>query len=229
MTYRWRRQREPSGAAVATFYGSDAMTGADTTVITAHTPVAVGANPAGLAWVTTNGAVPDVQLLSNRLAEVGTVASSNRAVMTMTTSAADQSVQADFVMFTIINSQIKSLGARGQTGNVSSYYLQYAPNASTPTLSYFAIFRVDAAFGQTQIGSNYTFAFPSSGTVVPTELRCQGGAISATINGVVNAISGTDASPLTGTLGGFLFLHGTAGDTATTGVHLDNLVIRSPS
>lgn len=228
---RRRGRRDPRDYAASgsvTYYASDACNDVNGTVITSHTPVAVGSAPAGTGYVATNGAVPDIQIQGNRIALFGTP-SSARVVLNGGVTPSDQSVTADFVMFTPVSGQFIVLQARCQTVNVEGYFLQYSPNAASPNLSTFSLQRGDAAFGQVQIGSNYTFAFPTLGTVVPVEIRAVGGAISANINGVVGAISGTDASPLTGTRAGVFFIPGGVAMTSNTGVHIDNIVVRSPS
>lgn len=217
-----------SGGGAITYYASDACTDANGTVITSHTPIAVGAAPAGTAWVATNGAVPDLQIQGNRIALFGTP-SSVRAVLNGGVTPSDHSVTASFVMFTAVSGQFIALQARAKTTSVEAIYLRYSPNNLSPELSTFALLRGDASFGETQIGSNYTFPFPASGTAVPVEIRCVGGAIAAHINGVNNAISGTDGSPLTGTRAGVFFIPGGVAMTASTGVHIDTIVVRSPS
>lgn len=223
---RWRVSG--AGPTSIVYYASDACTDANSTVITSHTPVAVGSAPAGTGWVATNGAVPALQIQGNRIALFGTP-SSARAVLNGGVTPANASYTADLVMYTPVSGQFISFQARCQTGNVEGYFLQYAPNALSPELSTFSLQRGDAAFGQVQIGSNYTFPFPTPGTAVPVEIRCVGGAISAKIDGVTNAISGTDGSPLTGTRAGVCIIPGGVAMTSSTGVHVDNIVVRSPT
>lgn len=74
-------------------------------------------------------------------------------------------------------------------------------------------------FGGTQIGSNFAYAFPSSGTAIDVIINANASSISATINGTVNAISGTNSSqPNAGQAG--IRLTGPASGL-TTGVHIE--------
>lgn len=224
MSYRWRRQREPSGASVVTYYGSDGMTGTDTTTLVLHTPTAVAPAPAGTSWTEINGASPTVQLLANRLINNTAVPGIHRMAMNTTTTASDHSVTADFTFYTNLIS-VEAIVARmtGGASGVGGYHLTYNSNSQV-----WQLIRIDDAFVSTQLGANQSYTFPVSGTVVPIEIRCVGGNVKCYVGGSL-ILDQTDGSPLTGTKAGVYFNSGGTATAAGTGIHVDNIVIRSPS
>lgn len=223
------RHRAFGGAGVVTYYSSDAMGGADGTTLALHVPVAVGAAPAGIGWTEVNGPSPTVQLLGNRAINNTAVNGGHRLALDAAgVTPTDQSVLCDIKFFTNLGGSAQEGFIARMTGGgagVGGYHLTYVQTG----VPFFRLDRIDDGFAGTQIGGNYLYPFPAFGTVAACEIRCVGGNISAIVDGVT-IIAGVDGAPLTGTKGGLYFsANGVSATAAATGVHFDNLVVRSPS
>lgn len=212
-------------AASVTVYGSDAFTDVDNTIAHSHTPVAVGAGPAFSSLVDINGANSVLKIINNRMSVVGAAIGSTYRIGWNTASAppAAQTLTFDFVFLTDEGQQI-AVGCNSDVpgGHVGGYYVQWQLGA-------FKLMRVDDSFGSTQLGSSYSYPF-AAGTV-PIILTHNGtGGLTVSINGVANAITATDATPLTGLRAAmYVRMTGTTTTlTSTTGIVPDNVVLKAP-
>jgi hypothetical protein len=215
------------GASAATYYGSDGFTDASATTLALHTPSAVAPAGAATSWTEVNGASPTVQILNNRLVNATAVAGVHRMAMNSAVTPTDHEVTFDLTFFTnLLDSSLTAAVARmtGGGAGVGGYHLVHFQSA-TPG---FRLLRITDAFATTQLGADQSYAFPASGTVVPCRIRCVGGNVKCYVGGAL-ILDQTDGTPLTGTKAGVYFNSGGTAPAAATGVHLDNLVIRSPA
>jgi hypothetical protein len=209
----------------ATYYASDAFTGADTTTLALHTPDAVAPAPAGASWEQINGASPSMQILGNRAINNTTDASFHILELIPTApGSADHSVIATYKFFTnFTDSSYTGVCARMSAGQFGAYRLEYVQSASP----FWRLLRVDDAFALSQLGANVPYAFPALGTEVTVEIRAVAGSVKAIVGGVT-IVDQTDGSPLTGKNGGLNALNATA-PAAATGVHVVEITVRSPT
>jgi lysophospholipase L1-like esterase len=128
---------------------------------------------------------------------------------TATPANANYYVKGRYRFLTQINGQETALvGRMPDDGSVAHHWLRYVSSTGV-----FQLF-----FGGTQIGSNYSYPFPASGTEIDVVLNMNDTSISATINGVVNAISGTNSGQANAGHAGFRMTGGAS--SPTTGIHI---------
>lgn len=225
MTYRWRRQREPSGVAATGLPIGDTFTDVDATNLTAHTPT--GANP-GASWTTQGGVAGDLQVRNNELWSPTSSATPKKATLnasgaygatdytvaaSMRFAADPGGVQANYVM------------ARAPNGSHGGYKFGYNYSGQR-----WELYRMGAAAdgsGDVLIGNTTTATYAAVASSTHTfSLQVSGTTITCKVDGTNAFAPVTDATFGTG-FGG-VALNSTAINGITFGFYLDTLTIVTP-